>query len=379
MSIEKDDPKLTAYVLGELPAPEAEQIARAIAADPALQWLVGEMERTQLELLKAFGKEEEKLLPRQKAAIMRVARETSRGHKNRQLASHRNAGFNVWTWPLAVAAMVIATLFIVFLFPAPEGGNGQRTVATNGAKPIRDEFVAVDRQGKAMDVIGLPLTAGNRSLPRIIESIRSRRSLPVKTDVRIEELLNAFPLDVKRSVAVWQGCSLGVETLQCPWSPSGTLVLIKIRSAKDHASRVSLEYRSNQESVISNRLLGYDVEENKRIRRPMPQDMAAGSEVLLALWVESRNQDLGELVWSVDDSPAPEVSLFGDHQTEVSADSRFASLICAFGLWLRDEHAHLLDDALVLGLARQVAADSLVPDRYDFLELVDQAVKARDK
>ena len=34
---------------------------------------------------------------------------------------------------------------------------------------------------------------------------------------------------------------------------------------------------------------------------------------------------------------------------------------------------------LILGLAREVAAESLVADRYDFLELVDQAVKAKGK
>ena len=38
-----------------------------------------------------------------------------------------------------------------------------------------------------------------------------------------------------------------------------------------------------------------------------------------------------------------------------------------------------IDDTLILALARQVAAESLVSDRYDFLELVDQAVKAKGK
>jgi hypothetical protein len=39
----------------------------------------------------------------------------------------------------------------------------------------------------------------------------------------------------------------------------------------------------------------------------------------------------------------------------------------------------MIDDSLILGLAREVAAESMVPDRYDFLELVDQAVKVKNK
>jgi hypothetical protein len=64
---------------------------------------------------------------------------------------------------------------------------------------------------------------------------------------------------------------------------------------------------------------------------------------------------------------------------ETSSDSRFASLICGFGLWLREERPEIIDDAMILGLAREIAAESLVPDRYDFLELVDQAVKVKSK
>lgn len=379
MNIEKDDPRLTAYVLGELTPDEAKQFEHAIAADPALKMVVKEIERTQADLFKALGTEEEKLLPRQRAAIMRAAREATGANKVEQLSSYRKASFNVWTWPLAAAAVVIASLFIVTLFPAPKNGNPNGNVATGTNPLLPDEFVAVDHRGDAGKAIGLPLVAGSKSLPQITQSIRDQRGLPSKTDVRIEELLNAFPLDAKISVAVWQGCSVGIETIKCPWSPSGSLVFIKIRGAKDHASRVSLEYRIDQASVVSSRLLGYELEENSRERRAMPQNMAAGSEIFLALWVESKNQNLGKLVWSVDESPAPEISLLRDDERETSADSRFASLICGFGLWLRDEHPQMIDDTLLLGLARQVAGDTLVADRYDFLELIDHAVKVKNK
>ena len=37
MNLHPDDPRLSAWVLGELPADEAAEVAHAVAADPALQ------------------------------------------------------------------------------------------------------------------------------------------------------------------------------------------------------------------------------------------------------------------------------------------------------------------------------------------------------
>ena len=51
MKIEQDDPRLTAYVLGELSPQETRQFDHAIAGDPALKLAVKEIERAQAELL----------------------------------------------------------------------------------------------------------------------------------------------------------------------------------------------------------------------------------------------------------------------------------------------------------------------------------------
>ena len=192
-------------------------------------------------------------------------------------------------------------------------------------------------------------------------------------------MLNAFPLDTNGSVALLNGASLGAEVVECPWSPSGSLVFVKIRGARDRSSKLSVEFNSNDRSVISSRLLGYEIEENTRDRKSMPQELSAGQETLVAILIEAKSQDLGQLVWSVDGQTAPVIELVRDSEKEASSDSRFASLICGFGLWLREEKPEIIDDSLILGLAREVAAESLVPDRYNFLTLVDQAVKAKSK
>jgi hypothetical protein len=377
MKIEKDDPRLTAYVLGELSPKEAKQFEHAIAGDPALKLAVKEIERTQADLLKYLGAETDTLLPRQRSAIMQAAREASGLGKIVSIKPQRKA-FNIWTWPLAAAAVVTVTMFIVTMIPGPNGGDSNGNVA-NGTDAVGEDFVAVENGSHSRKNIGLPLVAGNKSLSKITRSIRDAGNLPSKQDVRIEEMLNAFPLDAKSSVALWKGNSLGVDVVACPWSPSGSLVFVKIRGAKDRSTQLSVEFQSNEGSVISSRLLGYELEANDRDRKDMPQKLSAGQETMVALLVESKSHELGTLVWTVDGEAAPAVELVRDSEKEVSSDTRFASLICGFGLWLRQENPEIIDDALILGLAREVAAESLVADRYDFLELVDQAVKAKSK
>jgi hypothetical protein len=325
-----------------------------------------------------LGVESDTLLPRQRSAIMQAAREVSGLGKIVSIKPPRKV-FRVWAWPLAAAAVVTATMFIVTMIPAPNTGDTDRNVA-NGTEQVEGEkFIAVENSGQSRKNIGLPLVAGNKSLTQITKSIRDARNLPNKQDVRIEEILNAFPLEAKDTVALWKGRSLGVEVVACPWSPSGSLVFVKIRGASDKSSKLTVEFQSNESTVISSRLLGYELEENNRERKPMPQQLLAGQETMVALLVEAKSHELGKLVWTVDGETAPAVELLRDSENEASSDSRFASLICGFGLWLRGEKPEIIDDALILGLAREVAAESLVADRYDFLELVDQAVKAKSK
>jgi hypothetical protein len=378
MKIEHDDPRLTSYVLGELPAKEAKLLDHAIAGDPALKLVVKEIERTQVDLLKLLGADTDKLLPKNRSAIMRAAREAS-GQRNIINIHSQRKKFNIWTWPLSAAAVVAITMAAThFLLPS-KLGNSDGNVGTGVDKPLGEEYVAVDHHGKSQGNIGLPLISGNKSLTQITRSIRDAGNLPSRQEVRIEEMLNAFPLDAKNSVAIWKGNTLGVEVVKCPWSPSGSLVFVKIRGAKDRSSKLTVEFQSDETAIISSRLLGYEIEQNQRQRKAMPQQLSAGQETMVALIVESKNSNLGKLVWTVDGEVAPSVELISNFEKEASSDSRFASLICGFGLWLRGENSAIIDDSLVLALAREVAAESLVADRYDFLELVDQAIKAKSK
>jgi hypothetical protein len=373
MKLHQEDPRLTAYALGELPPEEAAVVARAIAADPALRAAFTETEKTSHSLTETLCGEVQRLQPRQRDAIRRAAREAARQGKIENLSSHRTAR-KTWMAPLAAAAVIIGGVFLVTLFPKPDGAGGGKTVTANN-DPVKG--AGIEGQPEPGNVIRLPLKASGNSLSQVTDAIRGENRLPTKDEVRILEILNAFPLRVSGSVALWDGCKLGAEILPSPWKPSGSLVVVEIQGAKDGARALNVEYRAENGAVIGHRLIGAPPTNSDGVANPVSK-MQANSRTLLVIEVESRDLRLGSLHWSVEGKEAPSLPLQRDPEREPSDDARFASLICAFGLWLRNEGGGMIDETLVLGVAREVAAGSIVADRYDFLALIDEATKLSD-
>ncbi len=369
-----DDPKLTAFLLGELPPEERAQVEFAIATDPAVSLAVEELERMQTHLHDVLGGGREVLLPRQRENIRKAAREASRQGKIIQLESHKQPR-KLWV-PVAAAAGIAAGVFALTLIPAPEAGRGIRQVSTASGDPAPAETSRPIPREQEGDMTLLPLQAKRKSLSQITQAVRVDERLPSQDEVRIEEMFNAFPLQARDSVAHSEGCTLGADVLPCPWKPSGTLVFVSIQAARDAGRKLSVRYVPNAESVTSHRLIGFVgvTEEGGSVAE---SEMDAGGRMFLAIEVAARTSSLGRLVWTVDGKNAPPIELVRDSGREPSDDVRFAALIWCFGLWLKGEEAPMVDDSLVLGLAREVAAESLAPDRYDFLNLVDQAVRLR--
>ena len=374
MKPHEEDPRLTAYALGELPPEEAAVIKRALAADPALRKAFAEMEEFGHDLLDALGGEKERLLPRQRELIRRAAKEAARQGEVIRLSSHRTPR-RTWMAPLAAAAVIIGGVFLITLFPKPSGAGGAKPISAN-ADPVKGG--GLEGSPERGNVIRLPLKASGKSLSLITDAIRGGNRLPLKEEVRIPEMLNAFPLKANGSAALWDGCKLGAEILPSPWKPSGSLVFVEILGAKDGARQLSVEYRAEEGAVIDHRLIGYQTYDSDG-KADHVSKMDANSRMLIVIEVESRDLRLGSLHWSVGGKDAPVIPLVRDPEREPSDDSRFASLVCVFGLWLREEGGGLIDESLALGLAREVAASGLVPDRYDFLNLVDEAVKLKEK
>ena len=374
-----DDPKLAAYILRELPESEAEKVRAASERDAALRGEIGEIKFVCDSLGEALAGGSAKLSSVQKSKIMRAAKEASRGGKVEQLVSHnKSKRMGFWVLPLAAAAAVVIGLFLVMLFPSEDSSGGNKTVATSGGDDVNKLENADGLVRKNGDFTQLPLSAGDQSLSEITNSVRKDEEMPSENEVRIGEILNAFPLSAKDSVALWHGCTLGVEILACPWRPSSSLVMIDLRGAKNDATDVGVRFIPAENSVISHRVIGYE-ESQVSGGESGSTLLPAGGGTYLVLEVNSKDAEIGSLEWSVNDEPAPAIPLVKDSGNEPSDDGSFAALVCIYGLWLKQGGNGLIDDSMVLGMAREVAAESMVPDRYDFLLLVDETMKLSAK
>ena len=69
-----DSPRMTAWLLGELPAQEAAEVERLVAAEPALQVAVREKQLFHARLSTLLGAEKSALEPRQRELILRSAK-----------------------------------------------------------------------------------------------------------------------------------------------------------------------------------------------------------------------------------------------------------------------------------------------------------------
>jgi hypothetical protein len=374
MKPHQKDTKLRAYALGELPPEESVEVERAIAADPTLRAALLETEEMSQGLIDALGGKKERLQPRQRDAIRRVVHEAARQGKAESLSSHRQAR-RTWIASLTAAAVIIGGIFLLTFFQKPAGKEGAKPVTINNDPVKEGRLEGPSEQG---NVIRLPLKAFGKSLSEITDAVRGEKRMPTKGEVSIPELLNAFPLKANGSVALWHGCMLGVEIMPSPWKPSGSLVIVEIQGAKDGARKLSVEYHAEEAVVIDHRLIGYASRKSDSKLNP-PSEVEANSRMLLVIEVESRDLRLGSLHGSVGGREVSPLPLVREPEREPSDDARFAALVCAFGLWLRGEGGGTIDEEVMLALAREVASASMVADRYDFLNLIDEATKLPEK
>jgi len=123
MNLDPEDPRLTDYLMGELSADESATFERAVAADPALQVAVREIEDMQRLLSNSLAPESKTLLPRQRDKILSAARHAEQSGKIKTLASHKRS-LKPLMVPLAAAAII--TLAILLLLRLPTGSTKRR-------------------------------------------------------------------------------------------------------------------------------------------------------------------------------------------------------------------------------------------------------------
>lgn len=362
-----DDIRLTAYVLGELPDDEAAAIRAAAEIDPGLRRELEAISAQQSELMAIFGDEREVLLPKQNDAIRRAVKEATRKGAIVKLSSHRKSA-QKWAVPLAAAAVIAFGIFVLTLIPSEKTSNSGGQVANGGGSGEGTE-------GGSPDAI---LEVNEGSFAAIVRSVRMDEQLPEKSTVDIGDLIAEFPLKAKDKVVLWKGTTIGAEIIPCPWKPSSSLVFLEIKRAKGDGGNFSARYLPEEGSILAMNIIGID----KAVEAGLLVDgevLEPGDSVFIVIEAASSNPALGEIHLTVDEEDGPPLVLVREPATEPSEDAAFAALICAFGHWLAGEDRGYIDEAVVLGLAREVASRSVVADRYDFLTLIDQAMKLAEE
>jgi len=132
MKLHPEDPRLTAYLLGELCAEEASAVERASAADPAIRLALRDMERVQILLAGTLAPASVGLLPRQRENIRRRARQAALEGKIVTLASHRRS-WKPFLIPVASAAAIILAITVLTRLPSGDAGTSARNLPVTPA------------------------------------------------------------------------------------------------------------------------------------------------------------------------------------------------------------------------------------------------------
>ena len=372
MQLHPEDPRLTAYVLGELGPEDAAAVELAVAADPALQAKVAEMKDLQRLLTKRLVQSTHKLLPQQRDNIRRSAHRADSAAKLIPFAS-----LQAWLIPAATAAVLALATFILLRMPAdkplpitsdpsPTQKTAQAPAPVAPSAPAPPAWFLPD-SAEGFPTLDLPVASAKANLAAISKSIHQDRQLPAPQDVRLEEILNNFPLRLQGVTAIARGpagtwhpdersngvprpiATLSTEMIPCPWKPSAILLLISIRGNDQMDHEIKITFHPDSANIFRCRLLGFHPIEG-RTPGSLPATLPANAVTTLALVIEPSAPagNFGSLEWSTDDKSAPAIALVRKNDAEPSDDARFAAL------------------------AREIASTTLAADRADFLNLIDR-------
>ena len=425
MKLHPEDPRLTSYLLGELGNDEAAAVKLAAASDPTVQIALAELTAIKNTLTDALSPVPNELLSGQRVSILQAAHQADLTGKTVPYKSdHRHR--KPWFIALAAAAAVAIAIFINRHPPTPISNkvsnevtpakpltptHPEESIAPSSPPALPPEVAAIEPAASpASDLrasvissrgfvtpadspsLELPILWGNPNLSKITQVIRIERKLPTKDSVRLEEILNSFPIRLNGVTAIartqkqtWhpdnrdEGISahtatLAAETLPCPWKPSATLLLISIRGNAIIDCDAKVVFHPNPTAVFHYRLLGFNPNEDSP--PAAATTLAARSATTLAIEVEpsTATGDLGTISWSVNEEPAAGITITRSGDNEPSNDARFASLVCAYSQWLAGEQVGIIDPDMLSALAREIDSVDLPADRANFLKLMDASL-----
>jgi hypothetical protein len=415
MKISSDDPRLSAYLLGELSAAEASVVEHAVAADPALRLSLDELRRVASLMEGTLSTAALTLRPGQREAVLRAVRHVELEGKVVEIASARRS-FRPWLTVVGAAAAVVLAVTLaskisgsgksggqgvagaveLALLPMPgPPGRSADAVAPGGGSPTAAARTTQSDElqknpGDFLDKVSRQLTrdplpdparlpalkplpplqsAGEIELPVIIGQasygwvrgwIRDKAALPPKDAVRLEELVNTFPLPPLEESAAGPV----IETAACPWNAGSVLVAATLRGAAGADTAVNWSFEPAEGVRV--RMIASPGSSAGRLPDRLPGGRAA--TVLLEVAPAAGSDRLGVLKLDVDGEFSGRI--VEGSAREASPAMRQLGLVAGFGMWLRGEGV----DTAGLGEILKGAGSEEDPGRADSRRLVRQAL-----
>ena len=389
MKTKLDDPQWTAWLLGELGSQEAAEMERAVAADPALQMAAREQQEFLSQLTSMMGGEVQSLDARQRDAILRSARNRDASVISpANLVAMPQKPFRGWAWVSlsAAAALVLGVLLMQNLgsgrsggiaqtqvsreiallpsdagdFPVAEGDESLTAVGGSNTAQLNQEKSAMVQKNPALYLTevakriandplpkaaelpevrdrgllsaekhpraALPIMAGTASWSWVKRSIIEKKQLPSPRMVRVEELLNQFPLAIEAN-AVLSGVSFHVEAASAVERNGRHLVAVTMQNHQSAAVSIDAHWLPTLGSRY--RLLGFGGENSQSKNLTL---LPAGMATTIMLEVEASGPTLGRMELTV----GAETLLIDAKVTAQPSDSwEFLRTMVSFADWLR--------------------------------------------
>lgn len=405
MKLNPDDPRLSAYLLGELNHDERAEVEQALAASLPLRDELNDLRQVVRSLEGGFAAGGQLSLdPARFARVLGAARLADRAARAVPQAPGRPAHRGLRGWWLGAGVAAAVAISVGVFWPEPvdgparfairagggggddnwqrharlaaltpvaapgarvgkpklglaelEGGTSKPLVAVErnqetesllerikheaeeGSLPSPGEFPELtDQQFRAVEDafdVPLPLLSGGSSWSWVRRFIDERHTLPPANAVRIEEMINAFPVTGGDPSA---RLAMDVEVAQAPWNPEAALAMVRVANQTPDAITASLSARFHASGVSAYRLIGY-ADFGSASAAEASATLAPGTSHLLL--IELRTHGAA--------APAIELNLQSNSPLQVAANTppnpfpsasqefRFATLIACFGKALR--------------------------------------------
>ncbi|MDQ2867131.1 MAG: von Willebrand factor type A domain-containing protein [Verrucomicrobiota bacterium] len=333
MKIDLNNPKLTAFALGELPESEQHEMKTRVAQSPEAQQFVADTRMLADALTAEFA--EELRRPDERPGVLPVP--------FAQLFQERQRAV------LAIAAVLITAVAISAALVRTH--HSSREAARTDAVEFWDGEPKTPASSRAFVSVAtraadsFPLQIGTGSYEKVRRALEAGIR-PSPADVHVAEMVNAFAYTYPEPADA-APAAIHIDAATCPWRTDARLVRIGIR-ASHGADRAEVVLRDARVTVNFNparcsafRLVGYE-EGNASSATPAGYALRSDDQItalyeIIPATAQAGNLLSVELTYRNDRAQTGTIAqvFVDDGRAFMSADFRFAAAVAEFGLILR--------------------------------------------